>query len=153
MIEMKLVEEAETDQIEKLVVGAAILCENKCLCVQRAEGDFMGGLVELPSGGVDKNESLQVALLREVQEETGIVSPSSQELTYLDSFDYTSGSGKKARQFNFVVNLETQPEVILNPEEHSQYFWLSEQDLNNSAHNISEKTKKIIKSSFDSEGK
>ena len=94
-----------------------------------------------------------MALLREVQEETGIVSPSSQELTYLDSFDYTSGSGKKARQFNFVVNLETQPEVILNPEEHSQYFWLSEQDLNNSAHNISEKTKKIIKSSFDSEGK
>ena len=39
------------DGIEKLVVGAIVVCSNRVLLLTRAEGEFMGGLVELPSEG------------------------------------------------------------------------------------------------------
>ena len=63
--------------------------------MSRKIDDFMGGIDELPSGNMEKGENIYAALIREVKEETNldIVNVKS----YIGSFDYISGSGKKSK--------------------------------------------------------
>lgn len=94
---------------------------DKVLLLKRPADDFMGGIYELPSGKVEGDETLDAALIREVGEETGLVVTGI--VAYLGSFDYTSGSGKKSRQFNFAVSVEKSEPVLLT--EHDSYLWAS----------------------------
>lgn len=111
--------EAERDGVQQLVVGAVVQHDGKVLLLQRPEDDFMGGIFELPSGKVEAGEALDTALIREVEEESGLDVAAIRD--YLGSFDYTSGSGKKSRQFNFAVDV-TAPEPI-ELQEHDAYAW------------------------------
>ena len=116
-----LKDDIRRDGIQKVVVGAVIHRNGLILLLKRRGDDFMGGLVELPSGTVDSGEAIIDALKREVREETGL------EIDDIDSFigtfDYTSGSGKKTRQLNFLIHTDKQ-EIKLNPEEHTESYWL-----------------------------
>lgn len=124
MVDTSLIEqltaEAEADGVQQLVVGAVVQRDDKVLLLQRPEDDFMGGIFELPSGKVEAGEQLDAALIREVKEETGL--DVSRIFDYLGFFDYTSGSGKKSRQFNFAVDVIT-PELI-TLQEHDAYQWM-----------------------------
>lgn len=115
----QLAAEAAADGIQQFVVGAVIQRDNTVLLLRRPSDDFMGGIHELPSGKVEPGETLVVALGREVKEETGL------DLTtieaYLGSFDYTSGSGKQSRQFNFAIKVTSTGPVVLR--EHDSYQW------------------------------
>ncbi|WP_067904746.1 NUDIX hydrolase [Nocardia vaccinii] len=110
---------ATNDGVQQLVVGAVVRHDGKVLLLQRPEDDFMGGIWELPSGKVEPGESLDQALIREVKEETGLSVTTMR--TYLGSFDYQSGSGKKSRQFNFAVDVDSPEPVQL--QEHDAYTW------------------------------
>jgi 8-oxo-dGTP diphosphatase len=111
--------EAERDDVQQLVVGAVVQHDGKVLLLQRPDDDFMGGIFELPSGKVEAGEALDAALKREVKEESGLDVATTRD--YLGSFDYTSGSGKKSRQFNFAVDV-TSPEPV-ELQEHDAYTW------------------------------
>ncbi len=138
----QLLAEGQKDGIQKLVVGAVIHRDNKFLLLERIPSDFMGGLVELPSGTVDAGEDLLTALARETKEETGLTITSV--LAYLGSFDYTSGSGKKTRQFNFLV--EVAPgEVKLSSTEHQAYHFVAPTDEAFTTLNISDAVKEVLK--------
>jgi 8-oxo-dGTP diphosphatase len=113
--------EAERDGVQQLVVGAVVQHDGKVLLLQRPEDDFMGGIFELPSGKVEAGEALDAALKREVTEESGLDVTAIRD--YLGSFDYTSGSGKKSRQFNFAVEVATPEPIEL--QEHDAYTWTS----------------------------
>jgi 8-oxo-dGTP diphosphatase len=110
---------AEADGVQQFVVGAVVADNEAVLLLQRPINDFMGGIFELPSGKVEASEALDVALRREVEEETGLTVTEIGE--YLGSFDYTSGSGKKTRQFTFVVTVGYTEPVRLT--EHDNYRW------------------------------
>ena len=138
----QLLAESKKDDVQKLVVGAVIRRDNKFLLLERVPSDFMGGLVELPSGTVDAGEDLLTALAREVQEETWLVVTTV--LAYLGSFDYTSGSGKKTRQFNFLVETASD-EVKLEPNEHQAYHLVALSDEAFNTLNISDATKAVLK--------
>lgn len=112
---------ATNDGVQQLVVGAVVQHDGKVLLLQRPEHDFMGGIWELPSGKVEPGESLDQALIREVKEETGLSVTALR--TFLGSFDYQSGSGKKSRQFNFAVDVDSSEPVKL--QEHDAYTWTS----------------------------
>jgi 8-oxo-dGTP diphosphatase len=114
-------EKARSDGIQKEVVGAVVKNGNNVLLLVRKSGDFLENLVELPSGKVKKEEDFLFALRREVEEETGLEVSSIN--SYIDSFDYISGSGKATRQFNFAVTPSSY-EVKINPLEHSDYLWI-----------------------------
>jgi 8-oxo-dGTP diphosphatase len=115
----KLTAEAQADGVQQLVVGAVVAEGGAVLLLRRPTDDFMGGIYELPSGKVEPGEQLDQALIREVKEETGL---DVEAITnYLGSFDYTSGSGKKTRQFNFTVTVTTTQPVVL--QEHDEYQW------------------------------
>ncbi|MCP2245712.1 NUDIX domain-containing protein [Lentzea aerocolonigenes] len=115
----QLVEDADLDGVAQLVVGAVVEDDGKVLLLKRPADDFMGGIFELPSGKVEAGEDLKSALVREVEEETGL--QVAVATAYLGSFDYLSGSGKKSRQFNFVVAVEATEPVVL--QEHDEFQW------------------------------
>ncbi len=114
-----LTTQAATEGIQRLIVGAVVPCDAGVLLLKRPEGDFMGGIFELPSGKVEHGESLTEALAREVHEESGLIVTDIRG--YLGSFDYISGSGKKSRQFNFAVNVDRTEPVELS--EHDAFLW------------------------------
>lgn len=139
-----ILNQAQQDDIQKHVVGAFIVKNGKFLIVKRSEmDDFLPGLHEIPSGGVDEGEDLKTALSREVLEETGLTINMIDQ--YINHFDYISGSGKKARQYNFLVSVNNSDPVILNPEEHSDFFWSDNKKSEfHLLFNFSDKTRKCL---------
>ena len=116
----ELTRTAEADGIQQLVVGAVIRHGSDVLLLKRPADDFMGGIWELPSGKVEPGETLDQALAREVLEETGLTLT---EITAaLQSFDYTSGSGRHTRQLNFTVKVTAAEPVKLT--EHDTHAWM-----------------------------
>ncbi|HEX5566324.1 MAG TPA: NUDIX domain-containing protein [Streptomyces sp.] len=114
-----LLRTAAADGIAKHVVGAVIAdAEGRVLLLHRPADDYLGGLWELPSGGVDGGETLTGALRREVEEETGL------EVTavgaYLGHFDYRSRSGRLTRQFNFTATTAAGTVTLT---EHDEHLW------------------------------
>ncbi|MEV4438944.1 NUDIX domain-containing protein [Streptomyces sp. NPDC049577] len=110
---------AAHDRIEKAVVGAVIAdSDGRVLLLHRPADDYLGGLWELPSGGVEPGETLIEALRREVAEETGLTV--AEVGNYLGHFDYRSGSGRRTRQYNFTA---TAIEQTVQPSEHDAYQW------------------------------
>lgn len=124
-----LKEKGKEEGIIKNVVGAIILNEkNEVLILSRKDEDFMGGIDELPSGNMENGENIYEALVREVKEETNL--DIEEVKLYINNFDYISGSGKKARQFNFAVTVKHVDDIILT--EHSSYKWLTIDEARNS---------------------
>ena len=138
----QLLTDAQKDGVQKRVVGAVIYKDNKFLLLERVLSDSMGGFVGIPSGTVETGEDLLTALTREVLEETGLIVTSVRE--YLGSFNWTSSSGKKTRHFNFHVEVEG-GEIKLSPTEHQAYYWVALSDAAFTTLNISDATKKILK--------
>ncbi|GAA3655770.1 NUDIX hydrolase [Streptomyces chitinivorans] len=115
-----LLRTAAAEGVAKHVVGAVFTdADGRVLLLHRPADDYLGGLWELPSGGVEDGESLTEALCREVVEETGL------EVTavgaYLGHFDYLSKSGRPTRQFNFTATVADGTAVTLT--EHDEYLW------------------------------
>ena len=110
------------DGIKKIVVGAIIVNDNnEVLLVRRKQDDFMGGFYEIPGGNSEENETIYETLIREVKEETNF--DIEKVISYVNYFDYISDSGKKSRQFNFVVNVKSIDNLILT--EHDCYKWVN----------------------------
>ena len=138
----KLMEDSQRDGVQRFVVGAVIRRNNKYLLLERSSTEFMGGLVELPSGAVEVGEDLLTALHREVWEETGL---SIKAITgYVGSFDYVSGSGKRTRQFNFLVDVIPR-EVQVNPLEHRAHFFSDVADDAFGTLNVSSATRRVLR--------
>lgn len=121
----KLLAQAKEDSVEKLLVGSVIQNNNnEILIVRRAAyEDFLPNKLELPSGHIDEGETVVEALIRETKEETNLDIEKIER--YIDNFDYRSKNGKLCRQFNFLVKVNNLKELKLNPEEHSEYIWVS----------------------------
>lgn len=135
-----LIRKGKQEGIVKNVVGAIILNEkNKVLIMSRKTDDFMGGIDELPSGNMEQGENIYDTLVREVKEETNldVVNVKS----YIGSFDYISGSGKKARQYNFVLDVKNTENIILT--EHDEYNWLTIEEIRKS-NKITDEVKYIL---------
>lgn len=135
-----LIKKGEQEGIIKNVVGAIILNEkSQVLIMSRKTDDFMGGIDELPSGNMEQGENIYEALVREVKEETNldVVNVKS----YIGSFDYISGSGKKARQYNFVLDVKNTENIILT--EHDKYNWLTIEEIRKNSR-ITEEVKYIL---------
>ncbi|MFG3054222.1 NUDIX hydrolase [Kitasatospora sp. NPDC048239] len=121
-----LLAEAENAGIGQFVVGALITDEvGRVLLLRRRPEDFLGGLWELPGGGVEPGEHLEQALNREVMEETGLTLT---EVTgYVGTFDYSSDNGQMTRQFTFAVTVEKHEPIVLT--EHDDSTWADRSDL------------------------
>ncbi|WP_019547176.1 NUDIX hydrolase [Streptomyces sulphureus] len=119
-----LLHAADAENIARHVVGAVLTdAEGKVLLLRRTGGDHFGGLWELPSGGVESDETLIDALHREVAEETGLTVTAIG--AYLGHFDYLSHSGSKTRQFTFTA---THASDTVRLTEHDAYLWADREE-------------------------
>jgi 8-oxo-dGTP diphosphatase len=133
-----LIKEAKRVGIKRYVVGALIQKDSLVLLLERPKDDFMGGIYELPSGKVEDSESLDIALYREVEEETGLRIREIKR--YLGHFDYEYKSRKKTRQFNFAVIVEEPIRIKL--QEHDNYAWVNKNQLH--LYPITDSVKKLL---------
>lgn len=137
-----LIHQAQTERITRYTTGAVISVDNLVLLLRRKADDFLGGLYEIPGGGVEQNEQLTDAVSREVEEETGL---QVKDITaYLGSFDYPSKTGIITRQFNFAVDV--QPPIHVQLSEHDAYRWIAESEIERCG--ASDEVKRILQLFF-----
>ncbi len=106
------------------VVSCFVLCEDRFLLLHRgADVKLEAGKWGLPAGKKEKKELEMDAMLREILEETGIKvqRPKLQQhhtmyVRYPD-YDFT--------YYTFHTKFVEEPEVTLNPAEHSEYRWVT----------------------------
>jgi 8-oxo-dGTP diphosphatase len=140
-----LIDASRRDGISDLVVGAYIVNKSSAvLLLQRAADEFKANLYELPSGGVEENESIAQALCREVMEETSL--RIKEILQYIGNFDYINEDGLAARQLNFLASVEDTDAVVLS-DEHQNWAWFSRDDADSEL--LDEATKKQLSRYFE----
>lgn len=88
----------------------------------KANGDKWG----LPAGKMDAGENTKQAVLRETEEETGLVL-SENSVTHLDSVYVRDGSFDIEWHI-FTTKLDSQPTITISPYEHSEYCWATPQE-------------------------
>lgn len=77
----------------KIVTAAIIRKDHKILVARRAPGEKLGGFWEFPGGKLEKGETLQECLERELEEEFGLTTKSGKELIS-SIYKYDHGSFK-----------------------------------------------------------
>jgi len=107
--------------MEKVVVGAAIVDgDGRLLAAQRADPPELAGGWELPGGKVDPGEDEHTALVRECQEELGVLIEVGERV----GGDWALAGGYVLRVWLAVV-AEGRPEA----REHLDLRWLAEGEL------------------------
>jgi len=131
---------------QKVVVGGVIFHDNKVLIVQRAsDEEAYPDLWEVPSGKKEPLEKVTDAVLREVKEETGLV---TEMVKVIDVFNFSVEKTNETRdvtQINFLLKLIGSSEVKLS-NEHQNFAWITKDEINN--YNLSEETKSVIKKTY-----
>ena len=103
------------------VVAAIILDNDKILATQRAEGQFKGGW-EFPGGKIEKDESCEEALIREIKEELNVDIIVKEYLCDIE-YDYPNF---KLKMKCFISSIN-KGEIELN--EHQASKWLAINEL------------------------
>lgn len=136
----KLNEDAPT-RLDGLAAGAVVFSnhhtdrQDRILLVQRASHDSMPNRWEIPGGAIDDGETVLGGLAREVWEESGLKVRNVEAAVWEGE-----GTGAGARQvfrttrgkhickFTFVVETEDSRKVKLDPNEHQDYAWATEEE-------------------------
>lgn len=108
------------------VVGCFLVYQGKFLILRRNPLKDQPNTWCLASGKVDPGETDAHAVLREVFEETGYQAKVEQ-LEYLD--DYVRDVGEFTLHFpTYRIQLASEIAVVLNPEEHVEYAWVTPEE-------------------------
>lgn len=107
------------------VAGCFISCENKILYLHRHPEKPQGNTWGVPAGKMEKGEKPQDAVIREIQEEIGIVLDPSR----LKELGCLYGRlGKLDYIFHvFCIHYDSIPKLVLAEDEHLEAAWVTEE--------------------------
>jgi 8-oxo-dGTP diphosphatase len=113
-----------------LLVGAAVIHERKILLLKRAETKkFLPGYYDLPGGKVKEGEDPNQAVLRELEEETGLKGQILQPYNVWSTILNFNGAEEHIIEIDYLIKTETTDKILLSEHEHSKYIWVSQQDI------------------------
>ncbi|CAN8096961.1 unnamed protein product [Discula destructiva] len=137
---------ASQTPISGLATGAIVFSQHhepphppRILLVQRASTDSMPDRWEIPGGAVDVGEMVLAGAVREVYEESGLVVRRIEGLLSHDESEskqegieggylFHTRSGKRIMKFTFLVEVDDSTDVKLDPNEHQDYVWATEDE-------------------------
>ncbi|KAF2481003.1 NUDIX hydrolase domain-like protein [Neohortaea acidophila] len=121
--------------------GIATACavfnrEGKVLIIQRAAHDSLPHKWEMPGGAVDSDDTTILhAAARELWEEAGMVARRFVDVVCTGP-DRNVGDLYRSRdrtktwcRFTFLVEVQGAERVVLDPNEHQDYFWATEEEI------------------------
>lgn len=125
-----------------LATGAIIFSNDvqpRVLLVQRAPHDSMPNKWEIAGGAVDGGETVLAGVAREVCEEVGLRVTRVRGLVRMANGDGDDGllqgghvfrttRGRHVVKYTFVVDVDDASRVRLDPNEHQDYVWATEQE-------------------------
>jgi 8-oxo-dGTP diphosphatase len=97
---------------------------DRVLFLRRAPGVFLTGRWELPGGTAEPGEAFEATAVREAAEETGLRVRATGELAR-DSWPDVAGRAMEIHAFVYTVEEDGTGDVVLNPEEHDDFAWLT----------------------------
>ncbi len=105
------------------VTGCIIESKGKIILLKRKDSKVEGGKWGIPSGKVEKEESLLDSIKREIIEETGI-EVNKKEIKFIKTYKVRSP------RYDFIYHLfytkiPNMEEILLNNEEHLKAIWIS----------------------------
>jgi 8-oxo-dGTP pyrophosphatase MutT (NUDIX family) len=120
-------------EYDGLAGGAMVFdSEDRLLIVQRAAHDSMPNLWEIPGGACDStDENILHGIAREVFEETGLRVKELRHLVGPGDGHVVFKTGRKGLiicKFTFEVEVESTEVVTLDPNEHQNYLWVTEEN-------------------------
>jgi 8-oxo-dGTP diphosphatase len=131
----KVSHDSETPAYGKQVITACAFIhdvvdgEIKVFRAKRAESKkFLPGLFELPGGHIDFGENIVEGLKREVLEETGMHISVGDAFYAFDYINEIKGSHFLEIVF-FAKFLDPIENIKLEPEDHSEWRWMNEEDV------------------------
>jgi len=105
------------------VAGCFVEHDGKILLMRRHKDKPQGGTWCVPAGKLDKDEDARTAIVRETLEETGLVID-------CDRLNHLKKTFVVYPDYHFVyhvfkVDLNERPGVVLKPDEHVEYKWVT----------------------------
>ena len=108
------------------VVSCFLEYNGEILLLLRPAHKNQGGKWGVPAGKVEKNETPKEALVRELREETSFVLKEEKKLLYFGKM-FVKHPAYDFTYHIFHLPLLEKPNVILNPNEHSDFQWVTPQ--------------------------
>jgi 8-oxo-dGTP diphosphatase len=105
----------------RVIVGAAIIEDGQVLACERSDPPEVAGKWEFPGGKVEPGESEEEALIRECEEELGVLIAVGARV----GDDVLLGHGRSVLRVYLATLLKGQPA----PLEHSEIRWLAKDEL------------------------
>jgi len=124
-----------------VIASAMVIIDSQTLLVRRAPTDSFPLCWEVPGGSADQGETLLEAAARELFEEAGLVAVRARALVDLAEWvEISTRDGLEERWHKFVFLMEVEggkivdgkrekPEVKLDPEEHCEFLWATEEEV------------------------
>jgi 8-oxo-dGTP diphosphatase len=105
------------------IVGCFVQYDGKFVLLRRHLNKANGGKWGLPAGKKENGETIEQAILREVKEETGLTlsAPSVHHFLSL----YVRDGSFDIEWHMFSTTLSTKPEIVIAPQEHSEFRWVT----------------------------
>ncbi len=109
------------------IVSCYVEYNGDILILHRQDHKPEGNTWGLPAGKVDKGEDIKMAMLREMEEETGITKQTN-ELKFLETV-YVKYPEYDFIYHMFKVVINSRPDIRLSSSEHKGYRWSSPSDV------------------------
>jgi len=119
-----MTEQAGAKPLMLVAAAALVRSDGRLLLAQRPKGKAMAGLWEFPGGKVEAGESPQGALVRELQEELGLIVREAD----MASFSFASHAYERFHLLMPVFMIR-QWEGEIEPREGQQLAWVSAEEI------------------------
>ena len=131
----KIIHDSETPAEGQQVISACAFIHHsfdgivKVFLPKRADTKkFLPGLYELPGGHIDYGEDIVAGLKREIKEEFGMTVNIGDPFAAFTYVNTVKGS-HSIEVIYFARFIEPIGNIIINPEDHSEYRWLSVDEI------------------------